>query len=206
MSFPPVIQKCLNQKFFHSSIIVGWLKQKATDQNIGVCFVYLNYKEQHDQTPVNLIASLWKQLYIEDQILPQDIQDAFEAYERTGVTPSLDQMKGFLHAVIRDYSRVFIVIDALDEISDESARSKFLECLQELGPSVSILATSRPQQNIAQHFNGAKKIELSANNGDIEKYLRSRTGATSRLTRMIQVNPQLGDEIVRTVIQAAQKM
>jgi hypothetical protein len=75
------------------------------------------------------------------------------------------------------YSRVFIVVDALDECqASNNCRSIFLSEIFNLQVKygVNIFATSRFIPDITEKFNGSKSLEIRAHNGDILKYLDGR--------------------------------
>ena len=44
------------------SIVVEYLERSFEKNNVAIAYIYCSYKEQEDQTTVNLIASLLQQL------------------------------------------------------------------------------------------------------------------------------------------------
>jgi hypothetical protein len=73
------------------------------------------------------------------------------------------------------YSRVFILVDALDE-ADSHQRARFVRGLFALQSEskVNIFATSRFIPEIVKEFASAPSLEIRASDADIEKYLDGR--------------------------------
>ena len=44
------------------SIVVDYLERSFEQEDVAIAYIYCSYKEQEDQTDVNLIASLLQQL------------------------------------------------------------------------------------------------------------------------------------------------
>jgi hypothetical protein len=75
------------------------------------------------------------------------------------------------------YSRVFIIIDALDECqASDNCRSRFLSEIfnLQIKCGANIFATSRFIPDIIKKFNGSKTLEIRAHDQDILKYLDGR--------------------------------
>ncbi|KAJ7758881.1 hypothetical protein B0H14DRAFT_2269176, partial [Mycena olivaceomarginata] len=122
------------------SMVVSHLGARFEEQNIGVACAYLNYQEADNQTPVKVLAGLWRQL-----ILGRDIGSAKIIYQRHHekcTTPTLDQVFDVLHATIREFSKVYIVIDAVDEYP-EIQQQILLENIAMMGPTANLMITSR---------------------------------------------------------------
>ncbi|KAJ6564609.1 ankyrin repeat-containing domain protein [Mycena capillaripes] len=60
-----------------ASLIVDHLTAESRNTDIGVACIYLNHKEADSQTPVNLMAGLWRQL-----ILGRDVHLAEQLFQR----------------------------------------------------------------------------------------------------------------------------
>jgi hypothetical protein len=102
------------------------------------------------------------------------------------------------------YSRVFIVVDALDECQ-VGCRSRFLSEIFNLQVKcgANIFATSRFIPEITEKFNGSTPMEIRANDEDIRKYLE---GHMSQLPSFVSRNVDLQEEIVTKIVQAVDGM
>jgi hypothetical protein len=81
------------------------------------------------QSPVNLIASLWAQLVQNSGSLSSEVKDLYRTYIRQRSPPTLSDVSKILQAEIGRFSKIFVVVDALDECP-ESNRSALLKELR----------------------------------------------------------------------------
>jgi len=93
--------------------------------SIGIAYLYCNYQRQ--QKPADLLMSLLKQLVQRKPSIPEDVKDLYKCHKDERTRPSLDEISQALQSVVPDYSRAFIIVDALDEcqVSDRG-RQRFL--------------------------------------------------------------------------------
>jgi len=88
--------------------------------------------------------------------------------------PTSGELSTLLQSESRYLSKLFVVIDALDEYSYEGdATPKLLIELQKLQPSLHLLVTSRSHLGnvIQQCLSDAIRLEIRAHDEDIKKYL-----------------------------------
>jgi hypothetical protein len=114
-----------------TSIVVDELTTRfSNDPAIGIAYIYCNFRRQEEQKIDNLLASLLKQLAENQPSLPGTVKEIYDQHKTKRTRPSLEEVSRSLQAVTALYSRIFIVVDALDEcqISD-SCRQRFLSGL-----------------------------------------------------------------------------
>ncbi len=118
----------------------------------------------------------------------------------------LDEILGFLQSVAVTYSRVFILVDALDEcqISD-GCRQRFLSGLFSLRVKcwVNLFVTSRPISSIEKEFKGDTVLEIRASEEDVRTYL---DGHMFRLPGFVVRSVELQQEIKTDIIKAVDGM
>lgn len=108
----------------------------------------------------------------------------------------------------RTFSKVFIVLDALDEGQFSTVKDvlKGLFRLQE-ACKINIFATSRNIPEISTEFNNPKRsslsMEIQANEEDVLKYL---DGQMSRIPGFGQRNKSLQDQISKTIASSVEGM
>ncbi|KIN08970.1 hypothetical protein OIDMADRAFT_110360, partial [Oidiodendron maius Zn] len=189
-----------------ASIVVNHLREQLkNDASIGIVCIYCNYKEEHIQSPVNLIASLWAQLVQNSGSLSGEVKDLYRTHIRQHSSPTLSDMSKILQSEIGRYSKIFVVVDALDECP-ESNRSAMLKELRALQPTINLLVTSRFLDSIANDFEGATRLEISASAKDVQTYAIGRISREQRLSRLIGKDAALGKAIVETVVGNSKKM
>ena len=99
-----------------TSIVVEELNTRfKNDKSIGVAYLYCNYRRQDEQKPEHLLASLLKQLTQGLSSLPDSVKSLYNSHKDRRTQPSFDEISRALQSVVTMYSRVFLIIDALDE-------------------------------------------------------------------------------------------
>jgi hypothetical protein len=166
-----------------------------------VACIYCNYKEQLAQTVPNLIASLLRQLVQDRPVIPDDVKTLYKRHQYQGTRPKIDETKKSLEIEIKTHSKVFIVVDALDECPDDGPRTQLLEDIQALAGTVNLLVTSRELSSIARHFEGTKRLNIRATDQDMQRYIEGRIASVPRRHLMA-----LRQEIVERVVENSQGM
>jgi hypothetical protein len=104
------------------------------------------------------------------------------------------------------HSRVFIVVDALDECqASDRCRSKFLSeifCLQ-AKTRINFFATSRRIPDIEKEFKIFPSREILASDRDVRRYL---DGHMSQLPEFVSKRPDLQEEIKTKITEAVEGM
>ena len=94
---------------------VHYLQTPAQTHQVGVTYLYCNYKRQAEQTIPNLIAAVLKQLVHDRPSIVQPLSSLYQKHRGQGTRSSLGDFVKVLKPVITNYSKVYIVLDALDE-------------------------------------------------------------------------------------------
>jgi Cdc6-like AAA superfamily ATPase len=161
-----------------TSIIVDDLNKRfQNDASIGIAYLYCNFRRQGEQRAEDLLASLLKQLSQERPCLPDSVKALYDHHKDKRTRPSFQEILRVLQSVAAIYSRVFIIIDALDECQvSEGCRSRFLSEIFTLQQKceVNIFATSRFILEVTEKFKGHTSLEIRAHNEDVRKYLEGR--------------------------------
>jgi len=189
------------------SIVVEHLSAKFQDDaDIGIAYLYCNFRQQQEQKPADLLASLLKQLIQEQDFMPECIKTLYNRHKRKRTHPSFDEFSKVLHSVIADYSRVFIIIDALDECQvSDGGRTKFLSNILNLQAKTgaNLFATSRFIPEITKEFEKCISLEIYARDDDVRKYL---DGKMSHLRPFVLRNSSLQEDIKTKIIEAVDGM
>ncbi|VUC25543.1 unnamed protein product [Clonostachys rosea] len=145
------------------------------NQHIGIAYIYCNFRRVDDQKAEHLLAALLKQLCRQQQSLPDSVRHLQANTLMTKrAKPTLNELAETLHLVVSMYSRVFIVIDALDECQvKDGCRIKLLSEVFKLQNKTrtNLFATSRPSPEIELNFKECDWCKISANEADIRAYL-----------------------------------
>jgi hypothetical protein len=191
-----------------TSIVVNYLwTEFQNDANIGIAYLYCNYRQQQQQQPEDLLSNLLKQLAQEQLSVPADIKNLYKNHRTKRTRPSFDEIVKVLHSIIRLYSKVFIIIDALDEchVSNKECNRLLSEVFSlQAQAQVNLFATSRFVPEITSQFEGCMSKEIRANDDDVLRYVNERI--PQLLRSRISKYPDLQGAIRREVVKAADGM
>ncbi|KAF4987864.1 hypothetical protein FDECE_15273 [Fusarium decemcellulare] len=170
-----------------TSVVIDELSRLHQD-NIGIAYIYCNFRRQDDQRIDKMLASLLKQLAEQQPSLPEVVNDLYDRHKP------------------KTYPRVYFVVDALDECQESEDRRKLLEelfALQE-NCAANLFMTSRSIPGIQQYFSDSfMELEIRAAEEDVRRYLDSRVDS---LPRVVQGNPKLREDIITEVVRAVNGM
>jgi hypothetical protein len=178
----------------------------SKDSTIGIAYIYCNFRRKDEQKTDDLLASLLNQLAECLPSLPSSITDLYDQHKTKRTRPSLDEICRSLKSVVTLYSRVFIVIDALDECEETSGcRATFLSEIFSLQAkcSVRLFTTSRFIPDITEKFQRSTLLEIRASDKDMRRYL---DGHILRLPAFVAQNPELQEEINTKIVKAVNGM
>ena len=139
--------------------------------------------------------------------IPDDVVALYEQHRKIKTRPLLNEYLRLLRAVIHDFSRVYIIIDGLDECSEaNSTRSDFLTGINGIRPQICTFVTSRHLPNIGRELPGATRLQVEANDEDIRKYLKQRLQRGEFLKRHLEKDPSLHESIIGSIVSKARRM
>lgn len=176
------------------------------DRTSAIAYVYCNFKRKDEQKIEDLIASLLKQLAQVRPSLPVAIKQLHDRHTPKRTRPTLEDMSRALLSVIFEYSRVFIVVDALDECqTSDDCRARFLSMLFDLQAQskIHLLATSREIPDINEKFKGSLHLEVRASDFDIRRYLE---GHIAELGAVVTEKNDLRNAIIQSITEAVHGM
>ena len=156
-----------------TSLIVHNLQElSGHDASVGIACIYCNFKRQADQMVDHLLAGLLKGLLQGQTNVPQAVELLHQRHKSKGSRPSIIELSDTIKAITRDWSRIFLVIDALDECTGAGTRSRLLKEIASLQDhaNVSFFATSRFLPQVWQEFKGQLMLEIRATDGDVKTY------------------------------------
>jgi hypothetical protein len=178
--------------------------KKENKENIGVACVYVNHKEAEEQTPAKLLSGLWRQLVLRRDLGSPAKKLYYEHHEK-GTIPSVSEVFDVLCSAIGDYSKVHIIVDAIDEYP-EAQRQTLLEYLVMMGSTVNMMITSRPHIRPDGCLPNLEALEIRANEDDIRRYVEGQIHKSPWLSKHIQIRADLREEILSTITHAVDGM
>jgi Cdc6-like AAA superfamily ATPase len=157
-----------------TSIIIEELNMRAqSDTSIGIAYFYFDFRRRDEQRPEKVLASILRQILQRRASLPDNVKTLYDNHNHDQMSLPIDILSKALHSVIGLYSRVFIVVDALDECQSGN-RVKFLNAIFELRAKTSfnLFTTSRFTPDITRSFEKDLSVEIRASKDDVRRYLK----------------------------------
>ncbi|KAI4682832.1 hypothetical protein J4E81_009453 [Alternaria sp. BMP 2799] len=186
---------------FASIINADLWERYHDDPTVGLVHLFCNYRRHNEQTLEALLSGLLKQLVQHQVPLPECVTSLYDTQQR-GASNRIQATTEALKSVMATYSRVFIVLDALDECStSHGCRTQLLSSVQSLQKQchINLLATSRFIPEIMEKFRTACQLEIQADSNDVRRYLSDNI---NRLPGFVQDNIGLREEVVSKIVEA----
>jgi hypothetical protein len=144
-----------------------------------------------------------KQLLQESTSQLSGLKSLYDALKKKERYTTEDEILGLLDSAISSLSKVFVVVDALDECRRSGgfegiSRKFFFLQWHKLG----LLVTSRSIPAIAELFQDNPLIRIHAHDEDISRCLRSGL----RGFRAVQKTPELQSEVISTITKSTDGM
>ena len=194
------------------AIAVDHLQKSFKGKDLAVACIFCNYQERSTQSLEELVASVLKQIIQDQSSASETIKVLCKEFRDKQRHPRLTNLIDALRSEIGTYSKVFFVIDALDECP-EDCQGQLITELESISSTVNLLVTSRPLDVIKQQFQDACHLDINATDGDVRKYIDSRLGIRQGqtkneilLARLAQDNHGLRDSIVDKIVTNAKGM
>ncbi|KAI9762012.1 MAG: hypothetical protein M4579_000648 [Chaenotheca gracillima] len=190
-----------------STVIDDLTQQFQKDPNIGIAWIYFDYRDQDRQILINLVASLVQQLARTCEDSWERLSSLYDAFVNHGTRPTLEDLSEILQLQTTSFDKTFLIVDALDECSErEETRRKFVRHLEKLPSTVQLLVTSRPLPAIHTLLGDAATLEIRADTQDVRSYLEVQLENEEQLQENIERDPSLRESILSTVAAKAQGM
>lgn len=188
-------------------MVIDWLEKQHHSADTVVLYLYCSYKEEEVQTLRNMIGSLLKQAVRHRAALPDAIRKLYNKHIQKSTQPTLEELTRLLEKEIKAYTRIYLVIDALDECPERSdVRARVLATIEGLPQNAQILITSRYSAKIEERFENVPQIDILAADEDVKRYVEARIGAERLLAKLVRSDRTLMEDIMKTVVENSQGM
>ena len=213
----PLSQTC-NKLITGRSVVIDHL-QTVFPKRVSVSYIYCDYKDLKNQTTINLIWSLVKQMVLQQEVMPQEVKTLYSNYKNRQSSLSLEDLSRLLSSLSNSFRRSFILVDALDEhlINNDEENSMQLTLLNVLltlpqqrngSKGYTLFFTSRENGLIQERLDGCTRIDIYATDADITSYVRSRICDPAKFSfaKKVQKDANLGKLIVSGLVEKARGM
>ncbi|KAF9891436.1 hypothetical protein FE257_003902 [Aspergillus nanangensis] len=191
-------------KTMMTSNVIDYLENKyksstTSSNTVGIAYIFCTFQRREQQNLEDLLAGLLKQLVHQLNPIPGDLKLELDVLKASGKRPCVDNLLQLLNVAVREFSRSFIIIDALDECqaSYQTATELLAKVFDiQTKPNIHVFATSRKIPEIVSKFQNRQTLEIWASEDDVRMYL---TGHMSELPSFVSNNPDLQNQIVTAI-------
>jgi hypothetical protein len=178
------------------SIVINHLQSLVRQQeNWAIVFAYCQIKDQLSISQI--ICSLLRQLVEDHERVSTFLYDHhFLTHIRDGTAPSDNHLISALKDSLSLFSRVFIVIDAVDELPPQTY-NELLDILSSLDKS--ILITSRPLVSLKRLLPKSRTIEIVPSQLDLTGYVGSQIEKSPALRAIFSNRRDLREEAITMI-------
>ncbi|KAL4882924.1 hypothetical protein BJY04DRAFT_217008 [Aspergillus karnatakaensis] len=190
------------------SIIEGAINTSQQGSTAS-CFFFCDYKSVETQNPIIVLSSLASQLARQDSRAFAILDDYYQQLhpdKRSSNSLSITELSNRLVAMAKIFNRVYLVVDALDECGTSSALTEELVGLVNQAPSISIALLSRDEVHIRDHLEPLQHIEIAAQSGDVQLYVRAELEERIQKRKLRLNKESFKEEIIQALIDGAKGM
>jgi ankyrin repeat domain-containing protein 50 len=173
--------------------VINQLRVLFPHYDIGVAFIYFEHKQTWK--PEDLLGSILADVARPAwTVISSKLIEIYKKHRARNSRPSFDDISQLLLSESNHFSKLFIVIDAIDECSNSKTLIKLLKELSKLQPILRLLVTGRWNIRIDSVYPKYTLLSIKTNEEDIRTYLDSRINEAEIL------KSYLDDNLSETVI------
>ena len=141
--------------------------------NIGLAYVYCDYRDQAQQTTQNIYGAILKQLLRALPNIPEELTEILLRSHREKNPLELAQLRDALRITSRFFDQIYICLDALDECEHVD---RLLSSLKQIPSSVRLFSTSRKHVKsiVQRYFEDTQTILIEAKESDIRILIQEK--------------------------------
>lgn len=188
--------------------MIDHLSRKCQPDKVAQAVIYCDHKDQGNQTALNLLGNITKQVIQGQSTSFKPLEDLYESLQQRSVLPNLKDYEALLHTACREFQTVYLVIDALDELPPDR-RKTLLPIILGLQKEqlAKVLVTSRPHPlDIQRAFQKQTKLEIRASDEDVQQFIRNQVDDDDDLLDAMDGDEKMKEEVIETMATAAQGM
>ena len=189
-----------------ASLVIDHLQQISDKEKVATAYLYCDYKRQDEQTPLNLIASVTKQLLQHQDSIPGRTLEIHQKYHEKRTRPNFQEVLEMAGSSMSCFSRCYLIVDALDELGNSGqVRQTLIGRLRQLQGfhHFNMMTTSRYIPSLALDFHQPLCMNVQASPEDIRRYVE---GHISDLPSCVRKDPRLQQTIASTIVDAVEGM
>jgi hypothetical protein len=195
------------------AIVDECLQLTQNQPNTALGYFFCTYRNPLTVLPCNILSALCYQLALQHEAAFQILEAYYKELDPSSHLPvplKTSRLIEVLHDICGVFSRVYLVVDGLDECgdhTDETVRSMLRISLATANKNINVALLSRDElmirEKLEMHFHW---IEIEAHTQDIQLYVASELATLIEERRLRLRDPSLKDEIVAKLVEGAKGM
>jgi hypothetical protein len=189
-----------------ASTVVDHLQKEFEHQDVGIVYLYCNYRRKLEQTLLSLLGGVAQQMAQQRPGISAELEALYHKHIDKKSKPDLDEILAIIHSEAVRFSKVFVVVDALDEcINSHDSRDILATSLRDLSlnANLNVLMTSRFIPGTTYAFEDCHWLEIRAEMEGVKTYVQ---GNITRMPKFVMRNMDLQDAIINAVVKAVDGM
>jgi hypothetical protein len=179
----------------------------AYDDDVAIACVYFDHKKDYQSAAI--LRNILKQLiqHRESQV-SDDVRQLYKRFAGKERQPPLSEISETLGHEISHFSKMFVVLDALDECgANANTRKTILQELAKFQPQLRLMVTGRPfaEPHMAV-FPKYETLEVRTKESDVEKFVVGEIEMDDTLQKYASGGNELGRLIIETVVNKSRGM
>ncbi|GKZ83595.1 hypothetical protein AnigIFM56816_008690 [Aspergillus niger] len=181
-------------KTFLSSAIIDSLQRTFTSSDIATVFIFCREEKAREQSSIEILRNILAQLVYRKRSLSYETSSLYYSESLSKGRASSKAYQNAIRAEINRFSKVFLVIDGLDVLSD---KERVLGRLQKLPEQAQLLVTLREVTRVGN----ASYVSVLGTGEDVSMYAISRIQQDPSLRALFndESMSQLYEEVICTV-------
>lgn len=180
----------------------------------ALAFFYFSRNDNSRNSGLSCLRSLVRQLFTRASCpgkILASLKTLYDDCMSKGRSLSRDLCEAQLANSMNLFSRITIVLDALDECSEDDRDGLVTTLTSLMGNSsgtLRVFISSRPDEKIREAFHDQVRLEVSMedNHDDIAKFILGEIDSPEKNKRWKRIQKDLRDEVVSTLIEKSQGM
>lgn len=189
-----------------ASLVIDHLRRTPGEKSTATAYIYCDYRRQDEQTPMNLTASVTKQLLEHNIAIPEGVLKIYQPHRSKGTRPNFEEVLEMINLAMSPLSKIYLILDALDELGNAGqVRQDLLErlrCLQG-AHHFNLMTTSRYIPSLAQECYQPLCMDIRASSEDIRRYVQ---GHIPDLANCVKKNPELQKIVADSIVNVVEGM
>lgn len=195
-----------------ATVVDKVLNREPFNPSSAVLYFYFDFNDSSKQKHEKMIRSLLSQTLRYCVDVPQELESLYSSCMDGGWQPTCEALLEALHQTMASFEETFVILDALDECTDQSELLADIEIIvgwEDI--DLHLLVTSRREQVIEESLDSligdqaSVCIDSAVISADIRVYVHYRLRADRKLKRW-QKDLEVSQEIKDTIVDKADGM